>query len=106
MPSKNKPLSPKELADYEASRDFAADLIQSIREMKAGLGTVVFSPAIEARKKTGLSQDELAAALDVPVATLQEWEGIHGQPTEAANKLIEMAIKNPAAFLELVRSKS
>jgi hypothetical protein len=33
--SKSKPLSRKQLADYEATRDLAADLLQSIKEMKA-----------------------------------------------------------------------
>ena len=36
MHSKSKPLSRKQLADYEATRDLAADLLQSIKEMKAG----------------------------------------------------------------------
>ena len=54
MPSKNKPLGKAELAAYEATRDLAAELLQSVREMKAGHVQVVSSPVIEARKKTGL----------------------------------------------------
>ena len=58
MPSKSKPLGQKELAAYEAKRDLAAELLQSVREMKAGHVQVVSSPVIEARKKTGLSQSQ------------------------------------------------
>ena len=54
MPAKTSPLSSKELAAFEAKRDLAAELLQSIREMKAGKTQVVLSPATEARRKTGL----------------------------------------------------
>ena len=57
MPSKNnQPLSDDELAAYEAKRDLAAELLQSVREMKSGKVHAITSPVIEARKKTGLSQ--------------------------------------------------
>lgn len=74
MPSKNKPLSKAELDAYEAKRDLAAELLQSVREMKAGQVSVVTSPVIEARKKTGLSQSQFAVLLGVSVRTLQGWE--------------------------------
>ncbi|MBK1690447.1 helix-turn-helix domain-containing protein [Rubrivivax gelatinosus] len=70
MPSKTEPLSPKELAANEADRDRGAELLQSIREMKAGKLSVVHSPATEARQKTGLSQSQFAALLGVSVRTL------------------------------------
>ena len=47
-----KPLSPAELEQYEAGRDLAADLLQAVREMKAGQVHVVHTPAVEARRKT------------------------------------------------------
>jgi putative transcriptional regulator len=53
VPSKSKPLSAKERAAHEAKRDLAAELLRSVREMKAGQVSVVSSPVIEARKKTG-----------------------------------------------------
>jgi putative transcriptional regulator len=56
MSSKNKPLTKSELAAYESKRDLAAELLQPVREMKAGQVHVVSSPAIEARKKTSVSQ--------------------------------------------------
>ena len=53
MPSKSKPLSQKELAAYEAKRDLAAELLQSVREVKAGHVHVVSSPVIGPARKRG-----------------------------------------------------
>ena len=55
MTSKAKPLSAAELKAYESTRDLAAELLQSVLQMKAGQVQVVTSPVMEARKKTGLS---------------------------------------------------
>ena len=100
MPSKKtKPLADAELEAYEATRDLGAELLQSIREMKAGKGQVVFSPAIEARKQTGLSQSQFAALLGVSVRTLQGWEQGRKQPSGAARTLLAIARTNPQAIL-------
>ena len=69
-----KPLTKAALAAYEAKRDLAAELLQSVREMKAGQFHVVSSPVIEALNKTGLSQSQFAVLLGVSVRTLQGWE--------------------------------
>ena len=71
MSSKGKPLDEAELEAWEATRDLAAELLQSVREMKAGQVHVVSSPVIEARRKTGLSQSQFAALLGVSFRTLQ-----------------------------------
>ena len=99
MPSKTKPLNAKALAAYEAKRDLAADLLQSIREMKAGKTTVVHTPATEARERTGLSQSQFAALLGVSVRTLQGWEQGRKQPSGAARTLLTIARTNPKALL-------
>ena len=99
MPSKSKPLSKTELAAYESKRDLAADLLQAVREMKAGQVQVVSSPVIEARKKTGLSQSQFAALLGVSVRTLQGWEQGRKQPSGAARTLLAIANANPKALL-------
>jgi putative transcriptional regulator len=99
VPSKSKPLSRQELAAYESKRDLAAELLQSVREMKAGQVQVVSSPVIEARKRTGLSQSQFAALLGVSVRTLQGWEQGRKQPSGAARTLLAIASNNPKALL-------
>lgn len=101
MPSK-KPLTDKELAAWEASRDIAAELDQSVREMLAGQGTEVpVSPVVSARMKSGLSQARFAVLLGVSVRTLQEWEQGRRQPSGAAKTLIAIAQKRPEVLSEL-----
>ena len=99
MPLKSRPLTGAALKKYEAQRDLGADLMQAIREMKAGQGRVVTSPVIEARKKTGLSQSQFAALLGVSVRTLQGWEQGRKQPSGAARTLLAIASTNPKAVL-------
>ena len=99
MPSKTKPLSDAELTQYESGRDLAADLLQAVREMKAGQVQVVSSPVIEARKKTGLSQSQFAVLMGVSVRTLQGWEQGRKQPSGAARTLLAIASTNPKAVL-------
>lgn len=99
MPSKSKPLNQKELAAYEAKRDLAAELLQAVREMKAGQVQVVSSPVVEARNNTGLSQSQFAALLGVSVRTLQGWEQGRKQPSGAARTLLAIASSNPKALL-------
>ncbi len=102
MLSKNSPLSKRELAAYEARRDLAADLLQSVREMKAGKVHLVTSPVVEARRNTGLSQSEFAALLGVSIRTLQGWEQGRKQPSGAARTLLAIAATNPRALLAIV----
>lgn len=102
MLSKTNPLPPKKLAQFEASRDLGAELLRSIREMKAGKVRVVYSPASEAREQTGLSQRQFAALLGVSVRTLQGWEQGRKQPSGAARTLLRIAHTNPKALLAVV----
>ena len=60
MPSKSKKLSSTEIAAFEAERDIGAEILQSIKDMKAGKGKVVVSSATGAREATGLSQSQFA----------------------------------------------
>jgi putative transcriptional regulator len=101
MPSK-KPLSDNELEAWEASRDIAAELEISVREMLAGQGTEVsVSPVVSARMKSGLTQARFASLLGVSIRTLQEWEQGRRQPSGAAKTLIAIAQKRPEALNEL-----
>lgn len=103
MPSKSRPMTDAELTAYEAKRDLAAELLQSVREMKAGQVRVISSPVIEARNKTGLSQSQFAALMGVSVRTLQGWEQGRKQPSGAARTLLAIASTNPKALLAVAQ---
>ena len=96
-----KPLTDKELEEWENSRDLGAELLESVCQMKAGKGRVVMSPVISARKKSGLSQAEFAKLLDVSLRTLQEWEQGRRQPSGAAKTLIAIAERRPDVLKEM-----
>lgn len=87
------------MAAIEAKRDLAAELLESVRRMKAGRIQVVTSPVAEARKKTGLSQSEFATLIGVSVRTLQGWEQGRKPPRGAARTLLAIASTNPKAVL-------
>jgi len=96
-----KPLTDKVLEEFEKNRDIGAELLESVRQMKAGKGRIVMSPVISARKKSGLSQTDFAKLLGVSVRTLQEWEQGRRKPSGAAKKLIEIAERHPDVLKEI-----
>ena len=84
--------------DAEMSQ-FAADLLQSVREMKADVRAretkVNISDVIEARHKTGLSQQQFANILHISKRTLQDWEQGRREPSGAAKTLLRVALAHP-----------
>ena len=91
-------------ADLEMAQ-FQADLLQSVREMKAGnfarSTTVLVTEAMQARVKLDLSQSKFAKLLGVSVRTLQEWEQGRKKPTGAEQTLLRVAVLTPQALLGL-----
>lgn len=101
MPSK-KPMDDEALAAWENSRDMAAELEQSVREMLAGQGkAVTLSPVTAVRVQSGLSQSAFAQLLGVSLRTLQEWEQGRRSPSGAAQTLLKIALKHPEILREL-----
>ena len=99
MPSKSRKLTANEIDAFEATRDIGAEILQSIKDMKAGKGRVVVTHAAEARSATGLSQSQFATLLGVSIRTLQGWEQGRKQPSGAARTLLAIASVNPKAVL-------
>ena len=101
------PLTEKQLAKRDAKRDLGAELLQSVREMKAGKGKVVARvevPAVtHARMKSGLSQSQFAQLLGVSVRTLQDWEQGRRQPSGAARTLIVIAEQRPKMLMQVFK---
>ena len=87
--------------DVITGEELGANLLQSVRQMKAGQGTVVYPPALAARERTGLSQARFAELLGVSVRTLQEWEQGRRQPSGAARTLFKVAERHPDVLREL-----
>jgi putative transcriptional regulator len=100
VPSKSRKLTAAAIEALEAKRDIGAEILQSIKDMKAGKAKAVVFPAAEARVATGLSQSQFAALLGVSVRTLQGWEQGRKQPSGAARTLLAIARRNPRAVLE------
>lgn len=92
--------SAKTNARRDARRDIGAELVQAVRDIKAGRGrryTVEISDAALARQKVGVSQSRFAGMLGVSVRTLQEWEQGRRKPTGAAKSLLKVAAAAPKA---------
>ena len=104
MPSNTQPLTDEELEVFEKGRDLGEDLLESIRQMNASMGTVVYSPMIAARQRSGLSQAQFAALLGVSVRTLQEWEQGRRQPSGAARTLLKVAERYPQVLREVAEA--
>lgn len=91
--------SERALRVRNAKRDLGKELLQSVREMKAGrrgrVHKVKTPPIVEARLKSELSQAQFARLLGVSVRTLQDWEQGRREPSGAAKTLILIAARRP-----------
>ncbi|MCK3657732.1 transcriptional regulator [Pasteurellaceae bacterium Pebbles2] len=89
-------------SEYEFSgEELGQLLLQSVKEMKSGqVGKVhIVNEAIEARQKTGLSQNEFAKVMGVSVRTLQGWEQGRRLPSGAAATLLKIVTRFPEALI-------
>lgn len=89
----------------QPSIDIGAELLTSVREMKAGIRARVHHPEISevahARSMAGLSQSAFAVLLGVSVRTLQDWEQGRREPSGAAKTLFRVAERHPEILQEL-----
>jgi putative transcriptional regulator len=98
-------MTEKQLAKWEKSRDIGKEILQGIRDVKAGRvgrrSTADSYPIVRAREKSGLSQEKFAALLGVSVRTLQDWEQGRREPNAAAKTLIKVAEMHPAILRKI-----
>lgn len=98
-------LTERALRARDAKRDIGAELLASVREMKAGkaghVHRVPVSAIAEARMRSGLSQERFADLLGVSPRTVQEWEQGRRQPSGAARSLLAIAAKRPEVLREV-----
>jgi putative transcriptional regulator len=98
------PMNEKALQKRDAGRDIGAELLDSIRRVKAGdvgrVNMVPVSMAAEARHRLGMSQSQFSEVLGVSKRTLQDWEQSRRQPSGAAKTLLKVAAIHPEAIHE------
>jgi putative transcriptional regulator len=92
-------LTEAQLAKRDSKRNLGEELLQAVRDIKAGRTGRVFhvevTQATEARLKLGMSQKEFAAMLGVSARTLQDWEQGRRQPSGTAKALLMVAAASP-----------
>lgn len=97
-------MTENELQKRDEARDLGAELLESVREMKAGravkIHKVAIPPVVSARMKSGLPQSSFAKLLGVSIRTLQDWEQGRRTPSGAAKTLIAIAERRPDVLRE------
>lgn len=109
-------VSEKALRARDAKRDIGAELVESVRAVKAGRvgtvwkadasGKVAVVSAARARQASKLSQSQFAQLLGVSVRTLQQWEQGRRQPRGAARTLIALAVEHPVTLRRFAQTRA
>ncbi len=101
----DKKLTGKTLADFEATRDIWQEVLDGVREIKAGgekrTRVEAKSYIVRMRLKSGFSQANFAAALGVSKRTLEQWEQGRRKRSSAAKQLLKIAERHPEVLLEV-----
>ena len=95
-------------AREEAERDIGNELLQAIRDVKSGKYGAKYSveanDVVKARLKSGLSQAQFAAALQISSRTLQQWEQGRRHPSGAAETLLKIVSRHPEVLREVAEA--
>jgi putative transcriptional regulator len=93
------------IAPAASRRDVWQEVLDGVREIKAGGGkrftAEIKSPVARARLSSGLTQAQFAALLGVSKRTLEQWEQGRRNPSGAAKTLIKLAELHPEMLREL-----
>jgi putative transcriptional regulator len=100
----------KPLCECDAKRHVGAELLQSVRGMKAAKGKAVAQIAapevVTARMSSDLSQSEFAQLLGVSVRTLQDLQQSCRTPSGAARILIAIAQQQPKVLKQMRKAQA
>ena len=98
----------KDIATRDAKRNIGEELLQGIKDVKAGkYGAryqVEANDIVKARMQCGLSQAQFAAALHISPRSLQQWEQGRRQPSGAAKTLLKIVARHPEVLREVMTS--
>jgi putative transcriptional regulator len=101
-------LTEAQLIARDRKRNIGEELLQAVREIKAGMTGRVFrveiTEATDARLKLGMSQTEFAEMLGVSARTLQDWEQGRRQPSGAAKALLKVATASPKVVRKALKA--
>ena len=101
----SKKLTGQALTEFEAQRDIWQEVLEGVQEIKAGggkrIGVESSSDIVQARIKSGLTQEQFAALLGVSKRTLEQWEQGRRKPSGAAKTLIKVAERHPEILREI-----
>ncbi|MGZ8246193.1 helix-turn-helix domain-containing protein [Methylomagnum sp.] len=100
------PLTEQELLERDAKRDIGEELLQAIRDVKAGRYGAVYevglNEAAQVRRGTGLSEADFAKALQVSPRTLRQWEQGRRKPSGAVETLLKIVARHPEVLREML----
>ena len=90
----------------KVERSIGEEMIQAAKESKAHKDgnlhpKIVRNEIIAARNNLKLSQSQFAELLGVSKRTLEQWEQERREPSQAAQRLIQIAIRRPDVLIEL-----
>ena len=91
-----------------AERDIAQEILDGIRDIKAGKGNLRTrqlkepAPPQIIRQRLKLSQAAFAGLMGVSVRTVQDWEQGRRKPGGPAEALLRIADQRPDVFLDLL----
>jgi putative transcriptional regulator len=96
----------KSVLDRDAKRNIGGELLQAIKDVKAGKYGAKYqveaNDIVKARMKCGLSQSQFAEALHISPRTLQQWEQGRRQPSGAAETLLKIVARHPEVLREVM----
>lgn len=82
--------------------EIAAQKAEGGYEIPAPTAVEVVLPAAEIRGGLGMTQEQFARALRIPVATLRNWEQNRALPDPAARSLLNAVARDPDAVLAAI----